>query len=54
MTARVLIAEDETLIRLDLRGLLEAAGFDVCARRVTVRRPSSSPGRPSLTSRSST
>ena len=31
MTARVLIAEDETLIRLDLRGLLEAAGFDVCA-----------------------
>jgi two-component system, response regulator PdtaR len=31
VTARVLIAEDETLIRLDLRGLLEAAGFDVCA-----------------------
>jgi response regulator NasT len=28
---RVLIAEDETLIRLDLRGLLEAAGFEVCA-----------------------
>ena len=28
---RVLIAEDETLIRLDLRGLLESAGFDVCA-----------------------
>jgi AmiR/NasT family two-component response regulator len=28
---RVLIAEDETLIRLDLRGMLEAAGFDVCA-----------------------
>jgi response regulator NasT len=27
----VLIAEDETLIRLDLRRLLEAAGFDVCA-----------------------
>jgi len=28
---RVLIAEDETLIRLDLRGMLESAGFDVCA-----------------------
>ena len=28
---RVLIAEDETLIRLDLRGMLEAAGLDVCA-----------------------
>ncbi len=28
--ARVLIAEDETLIRLDLRGLLESQGFEVC------------------------
>ena len=28
---RVLVAEDETLIRLDLKGLLESAGFDVCA-----------------------
>jgi len=28
---RVLVAEDETLIRLDLRGLLEAAGYEVCA-----------------------
>ena len=28
---RILIAEDETLIRLDLRSLLERAGFDVCA-----------------------
>jgi len=28
---RILIAEDETIIRLDLRGLLERAGFDVCA-----------------------
>ncbi|MGZ4388702.1 MAG: response regulator, partial [Gaiellaceae bacterium] len=27
---RVLVAEDETLIRLDLRGLLEANGFVVC------------------------
>ena len=31
MSDRVLIAEDETLIRLDLRQLLEAAGFEVCA-----------------------
>jgi response regulator NasT len=30
MRARVLIAEDETIIRLDLRGALEAAGYDVC------------------------
>jgi len=29
--ARVLVAEDETIIRLDLRGLLESAGFEVCA-----------------------
>ena len=28
---RVLVAEDETLIRLDLKGLLESAGFEVCA-----------------------
>jgi two-component system, response regulator PdtaR len=28
---KVLIAEDETIIRLDLKGLLERAGFDVCA-----------------------
>ena len=28
---RILIAEDETIIRLDLRDLLERAGFDVCA-----------------------
>jgi two-component system, response regulator PdtaR len=27
---RVLIAEDESLIRLDVRRLLEAAGFEVC------------------------
>jgi two-component system, response regulator PdtaR len=31
VSPRVLIAEDETLIRLDLRQLLEGAGFDVCA-----------------------
>jgi AmiR/NasT family two-component response regulator len=28
---KILIAEDETIIRLDLRELLEKAGFDVCA-----------------------
>jgi len=28
---RILIAEDETIIRLDLRDLLQRAGFDVCA-----------------------
>jgi AmiR/NasT family two-component response regulator len=28
---RILLAEDETIIRLDLRGLLEGAGFHVCA-----------------------
>jgi response regulator NasT len=28
---RILVAEDETLIRLDLRGLLEGAGHEVCA-----------------------
>ena len=27
---RVLIAEDDTIIRLDLRGLLESSRFDVC------------------------
>jgi AmiR/NasT family two-component response regulator len=28
---RILVAEDETIIRLDLRELLQRAGFDVCA-----------------------
>jgi response regulator NasT len=28
---RILIAEDETIIRLDLRELLEKAGFEVVA-----------------------
>ncbi|MFN0155905.1 MAG: ANTAR domain-containing response regulator [Gaiella sp.] len=27
---RILLAEDETIIRLDLRGLLERSGFEVC------------------------
>jgi response regulator NasT len=30
VNGRVLIAEDETIIRLDLRSLLEAHGFEVC------------------------
>ena len=28
---RILVAEDETIIRLDLRELLESSGFEVCA-----------------------
>jgi AmiR/NasT family two-component response regulator len=28
---RILVAEDETIIRLDLRKILEEAGFEVCA-----------------------
>ena len=31
MALRILVAEDETIIRLDLRSLLENAGFEVCA-----------------------
>jgi two-component system, response regulator PdtaR len=31
MTMRILVAEDETIIRLDLRGLLESAGYEVVA-----------------------
>src|ERR671925_102354 len=30
-TMRILVAEDETIIRLDLRDLLERSGFEVCA-----------------------
>jgi two-component system, response regulator PdtaR len=30
MSTRILIAEDETIIRMDLRQLLEASGFEVC------------------------
>ena len=28
---RILVAEDETIIRLDLKDLLERAGFEICA-----------------------
>ena len=31
MNGRILIAEDETIIRLDLKNLLERGGFEVCA-----------------------
>src|SRR4051795_6274615 len=31
MSLRILVAEDETIIRLDLRSLLESSGFEVCA-----------------------
>ena len=31
MSSRILLAEDETIIRLDLKDLLERAGFEVCA-----------------------
>jgi two-component system, response regulator PdtaR len=31
MSMRILVAEDETIIRLDLRGLLERAGYEVVA-----------------------
>ena len=31
VSGRVLIAEDETIIRLDLRAMLERAGFEVVA-----------------------
>ena len=30
MSTRILIAEDETIIRLDLKDLLQRAGFEVC------------------------
>jgi AmiR/NasT family two-component response regulator len=31
VNGRILIAEDETIIRMDLRDLLERSGFEVCA-----------------------
>jgi response regulator NasT len=31
MSLRILLAEDETIIRLDLKDLLQRAGFEVCA-----------------------
>ena len=51
---RILVAEDETIIRLDLRGLLENAGYEVVAEAQTARRRSGSPASTSPTSRCST
>ena len=51
---RVLVAEDETIIRLDLRGLLEDAGFEVCAEARDGEEAVDSRARRSPTSRSST
>ena len=52
---RVLVAEDETLIRLDLKGLLEAAGYEVCAEaRDGEEAVELAQARPSPTWRSST
>jgi AmiR/NasT family two-component response regulator len=31
LSLRILVAEDETIIRLDLKSILERAGFEVCA-----------------------
>jgi hypothetical protein len=42
-TTRVVIAEDEALIRLDLKEMLEGRATRSSARRGTVRRRSSSP-----------
>ena len=39
---RILVAEDETIIRLDLKDLLERAGTRCAPRRATARRRSSS------------
>ena len=46
----VLIAEDETIIRLDLKQLLEREGVVVSVRRVTGSKRSRSRARPSPTS----
>lgn len=43
MTTRVVIAEDEALIRLDLKEMLEEEGTRSSARPATVSRPSSWP-----------
>ena len=50
----VLIAEDETIIRLDLRQILESEGFVVCAEARDGLEAVESPAPRSRTSRSST
>ncbi|GAA3107494.1 hypothetical protein GCM10020254_61740 [Streptomyces goshikiensis] len=44
LTTRVVIAEDEALIRLDLKEMLEEEGTPSSVRPETGRRPSSWPG----------
>ena len=51
---RILIAEDETIIRLDLRELLEQAGFEVCAEAKDGIEAVELARRPSPSSQSST
>ncbi len=46
---RILVAEDETIIRLDLRALLERAGFEVCAEARDGEEAVASPARSSRT-----
>lgn len=50
LTTRVVIAEDEALIRLDLKEMLEEEGYSVVGEiAATASRPSSSPGSTSRT-----
>ena len=51
---RILIAEDETIVRLDLRGVLDDAPGTRCSKRATAARLSCSPANGVPTSRSST
>ncbi|BCI88729.1 hypothetical protein NIIDMKKI_39350 [Mycobacterium kansasii] len=45
---RVLIAEDEALIRMDLAEMLREEGYDIVGRPVTARKPSNWPSDTSL------
>ena len=51
---RILIAEDETIVRLDLRGVLEARRPRSAAKPATAARLSCSPASGAPTSRFST
>ena len=51
---RVLVAEDETIVRLDLRGLLERHGLGSAARPATARKRCGSRASSTPTWRSST
>ncbi len=54
LTTRVVIAEDEALIRLDLKEMLEEEGYSVVGGGATGSGPSSWPGSTGRTSSSST